>query len=192
MFADIRDFTRMTSHSEATRIVAMLNSYYEMLVDIVFQYGGTVDKYIGDAVMVLFGAPIEMRDAADRAVHCALDMLAALKAFNREREAAGEKPIEIGIGINSGEVVVGSIGSSRTMQYTCIGNAVNVASRLTAHAEPGQVLVSQETLGRLAGNVNYETLPPVMLKGIDGEMQVYDVKTLVGLRYERHGGGQNG
>jgi len=181
MFADIRDFTQMSSQSEPTEVVAMLNSYYEMLVDIVFQYGGTVDKYIGDAIMVLFGAPITMRDAADRAVHCAIDMLAALKEFNHERASAGLQPIEAGIGISSGEVVVGSIGSSRTMQYTCIGNAVNVASRLTAHAGANQVLVSQETLGRLSGSVDYETLPPVMLKGIDGELQAYDVKELARL-----------
>jgi len=176
LFADIRGFTSMAHRSKATDVVAMLNRYFEMVVDVVFKYGGTVDKYIGDEIMVLFGAPMDMHDPADKAVACALEMQVALERFNMDRERYGDDKIQIGIGINTGEVVVGSIGSSQTMQYTCIGDAVNVASRLTEMARPGQVLVSEHTLSHLTGKVDYEAIPPVPLKGIDGEVKAYMMK----------------
>jgi len=178
LFADIRDFTAMAHRSEATHVVAMLNRYFEMIVDIVFKYGGTVDKYIGDEVMVLFGAPVGMDDPADKAVACALEMQSALAQFNIDRERHGDDAIQIGVGINSGEVVVGSIGSSQTMQYTCIGDAVNIASRLTDLAKANEVVVSEHTLALLSGKSDCEELPPVKLKGISGEMKAYSVKEL--------------
>ncbi|MDX8396259.1 MAG: adenylate/guanylate cyclase domain-containing protein [Mariprofundaceae bacterium] len=178
LFADIRGFTRMANRSSATAIVAMLNRYFEMIVDVVFKYGGTVDKYIGDEIMVLFGAPIDLEDAADRAVLCALEMQAVLKQFNKDRRE-GDDLVEIGVGINSGEVVVGSIGSSQTMQYTCIGNAVNVASRLTGMAKAGEVIISKNTLDQVQGDMEYDELPPVAIKGIDGELSTYKVKDLL-------------
>jgi len=179
LFADIRGFTSMARRVEATHVVAMLNRYFEMIVDIVFSHGGTVDKYIGDAIMVLFGAPVEMDNPADKAVACALEMQSSLENFNMERERHGEDKIQIGVGINSGEVVVGAIGSSQTMQYTCIGDAVNIASRLTDRAKPGQVVISESTLADLTGKAEYEELPPVPLKGIDGDIKSYLVKELL-------------
>ncbi|MES0371772.1 MAG: adenylate/guanylate cyclase domain-containing protein, partial [Mariprofundaceae bacterium] len=178
LFADIRGFTAMAHRTEATAIVAMLNRYFEMVVDVVFKYGGTVDKYIGDEIMVLFGAPVSMDDAADNAVACALEMQSALEQFNLDRERHGDDQIQIGIGINSGEVVVGSIGSSQTMQYTCIGDAVNVASRLTDMAKRGDVIISEHTLAQLSSKADCEVLPPIPLKGIDGELKAYTVKDL--------------
>jgi len=179
LFADIRGFTSMSRRSSATSIVAMLNSYFEIIVDVVFKYNGTVDKYIGDEIMVLFGAPVDVPRAADKAVACALEMQSAIEKFNEERESRGEEAIKIGIGINSGEVVVGSIGSSQTMQYTCIGDAVNIASRLTSMAEPGQVMISEHTLEKMKTRANYELVPPVSLKGIDGELKAYVIKDLL-------------
>ncbi len=180
LFADIRGFTRISHQSSATSVVGMLNRYFETIVDVVFRFNGTVDKYIGDEIMVLFGAPVEVDRPADRAVACALEMQAALDRFNAERVAAGEEPIRIGIGINSGEVVVGSIGSSKTMQYTCIGNAVNLASRITGMAGPGEVLISENTLNRLTSKADYDVLPPVTIKGIDGKVAVYRVRDMLG------------
>jgi len=176
LFADIRGFTRLSHCSQATKIVAMLNRYYEMVVDIVFKHGGTVDKYIGDEIMVLFGAPLSMQDAEDRAVVCALEMQASLEQFNLEQNKYHEEAVQIGIGINSGEVVVGSIGSTRTMQYTCIGDAVNIASRLTSHAKAGEIIVSNETKKRLKKSFKYETLLPFSMKGIDGTTGAWFVK----------------
>ncbi|PCI42896.1 MAG: adenylate cyclase [Proteobacteria bacterium] len=180
LFADIRDFTRLSHNSEATRIVAMLNRYFEMVVDIVFKHGGTVDKFIGDEIMVLFGTPLAMEDAADRAVDCALEMQGSLKKFNLDQEKYEEDDIHIGVGINSGEVVVGSIGSTRTMQYTCIGDAVNVASRLTSHAKPSEVIISDVTKKRLKKVFDYEAVPPFSLKGIDGPTGAWFVKEILG------------
>ncbi|HXH64120.1 MAG TPA: adenylate/guanylate cyclase domain-containing protein [Mariprofundaceae bacterium] len=179
LFADIRGFTSMSHRSSPTDIVAMLNRYFEMVVDIVFRHEGTVDKYIGDEIMVLFGAPVDLPNPADHAISCALEIQGALKLFNDQRKRDGEEPIRVGIGINSGEVVVGSIGSSQTMQYTCIGDAVNVAARLVSVAEPGQVIISDSTLKRLKGKAKYEVLPPVKLKGIEGNLEAYSVKELL-------------
>ena len=179
LFADIRGFTSMARRIEATHVVAMLNRYFEMVVDVVFSHGGTVDKYIGDEIMVLFGAPVKMEHPADRAVACALEMQSALEDFNLDREQHGEDKIQIGIGINSGEVVVGAIGSSQTMQYTCIGDAVNIASRLTDMAKPGQVVISENTLADLTGKAEYKELPPVPLKGADGGINSYLIKELL-------------
>jgi len=179
LFADIRGFTRMSQLSSATSIVAMLNQYFEVIVDVVFKYDGTVDKYIGDEIMVLFGAPVAVDRPADKAVACALEMQASMEMFNAERERNGEEPIQIGIGINTGEVVVGSMGSSKTMQYTCIGDAVNVASRLTGMAGPGDVMVSETTLKLLHSKAEYETLEPVQLKGLEGKLDIYNIKELL-------------
>jgi len=179
LFADIRGFTRLSHCSEPTRIVAMLNRYFEMVVDIVFKHGGTVDKFIGDEIMVLFGAPLAMEDAADRAVECALEMQGSLKQFNLDQKKYEEDAVYIGAGINSGEVVVGSIGSTRTMQYTCIGDAVNVASRLTSHAKPGEVIISDVTKKRLKRSFEYEALPPLSMKGIDGTTGAWFVKEML-------------
>lgn len=185
LFADIRGFTSMTRRSDATSVVAMLNSYFETIVEVVFQYNGTVDKYIGDEIMVLFGAPVAVDRPADRAIACALEMQSAMEDFNSERERNGEEPIQIGIGINTGEVVVGAIGSSQTMQYTCIGDAVNIASRLTGMAGPGEVMVSETTLNQMHSKAEYELLDPVRLKGIDGKLDVYKIKQLLGDTQER-------
>jgi len=179
LFADIRGYTSLSRRSSATDVVALLNRYFETIVDVVFRYEGTVDKYIGDEIMVLFGAPVAMEDAPDKAVACALEMQGAIETFNYQREQNGEEPIQIGIGINAGEVVVGSIGSSQTMQYTCIGDAVNVASRLTGMAGPGDVIVSEDTMNQVKKKMHAEPLPPAKVKGIDGTLQAYSVKELL-------------
>ena len=179
LFADIRGFTRLSHCSEPTRIVAMLNRYFELVVDIVFKHGGTVDKFIGDEIMVLFGAPLAMEDAADRAVACALEMQGSLEKFNIDQKKYEEDAVHIGIGVNSGEVVVGSIGSTRTMQYTCIGDAVNVASRLTSHAKPGEVIISDVTKKRLKRPFEYEALPPFSMKGIESATGAWFVKEVL-------------
>lgn len=175
LFADIRGFTNMAHYAQAETVVDMLNEYFELIVNIVFQYGGTVDKFIGDEVMVLFGALTDVEYPAERAVRCAFHMHGALEMFNQERRIRGEKEIEIGIGINTGDVVVGAIGSSQAMQYTCIGDAVNVASRLTHVAGPRQTIISQATFGKLKVKPKHEKLPPVSLKGIDKPIQLYSV-----------------
>jgi len=179
MFVDIREFTRMSQKAAPKAVVQLLNNYFERVVEIIFKYGGTVDKFMGDGVMVLFGAPIAMEQQADAAVSCALEIQAMLGIWNKQRIKEKQPLIPVGIGINSGEVVVGAIGSSKTMQYTCIGNAVNVASRLTGVAKAGQVIASQSTMKALQSKVKFKALPPQDIKGFDGKVQAYDVLSLV-------------
>lgn len=175
LFADIRGFTHMSHKAPATDVVEMLNEYFELIVNIVFQYGGTVDKFIGDEVMVLFDAITDVEFPEDRAVRCAFHMHGALKLFNKERKQQGKKAIEIGIGINTGEVVVGVIGSNQAMQYTCIGDAVNIASRLTGVAGANQTIISASTYHKMKVKPKYEQLPPCELKGIESPIQLYSV-----------------
>ncbi|MDX8387599.1 MAG: adenylate/guanylate cyclase domain-containing protein [Ghiorsea sp.] len=183
MFADIRGFTSMSQKASPAAVVNMLNHYFERVVNIIFKYGGTIDKYIGDEVMVLFGAPIPMRKQENAAIACALEIQSMLTSWNQERTKRKTDPIEVGIGINSGEVVVGSIGSSKTMQYTCIGNAVNIASRLTGLARAGQVVASKATMVGVSVKTTCEKLAPADIKGIEGQVQAYLVK---GIRAYRH------
>ena len=175
MFVDIRGFTALSSHAKASDILQMLNDYYEVLVDIVFRYQGTVDKFMGDGMMVLWGAPVSHANDALRAVHAALDMQKAIEDFNFDRISRGMSPIEAGIGINTGPVVAGYIGSSRTMSYSVIGDVVNSASRLCADARPGEIVVSETTLGIVTDEVVTKARKPLLAKGKTEPMQTYSV-----------------
>jgi len=177
MFADIRGFTAMSQNASPAMVVNVLNQYFERVVNIIFKYGGTVDKFVGDEVMVLFGAPIAMNNQEDAALACALEIQQMLLSWNKERQTKKQDPIYIGIGINSGEVVAGSIGSSQTMQYTCIGNAVNIASRLTSLAKAGEVVASKATMVGVKSETSCDKLPPADIKGIQGQVQAYMVRS---------------
>ena len=132
-----------------------------MMVEIAFAYEGTVDKFVGDMIMVVWGAPVAHADDPRRAVQAALDMQAALERYN----AARERPIRIGIGINTDQLVAGYIGSTRTMSYSVIGDAVNIASRLCSAAGPGQILISENTYRKLHRHFDTIELDPVKAKG---------------------------
>ncbi len=175
MFVDIRGFTRMSQKASPSNVVKLLNDYFERVVQIIFKYGGTVDKFMGDGVMVLFGAPLPMQQQTDAAVSCALEIQAMLATWNKQRVREKKGLIPVGIGINSGEVVVGAIGSTKTMQYTCIGNAVNIASRLTGVAKAGQIIASHTTMKAIQSKMKFKPLPPLAIKGIEGKIQTYEV-----------------
>jgi adenylate cyclase len=175
LFSDIRGFTPMSEKAKPTEIVAMLNEYYEIMVDILFRWNGTLDKYVGDELIGLFGAPVPVEDAAWQAVQCAIEMQSALQHFNNGRAQKGLEPIQIGIGINTGMVVSGMIGSSRTMQYTVIGDAVNTAARLCQAAKPGEIIVSETTITSVSDKVEMIALPPMKVKGKLQALRVYNV-----------------
>jgi adenylate cyclase len=175
LISDIRGFTSMSETKEPAEIVQMLNEYFEVMVDVLFRCNGTLDKYVGDEIMALFGAPVDMPEAPLHAVRCALDMQKALREFNRTRLAENQEPIKIGIGINTGRVVTGAIGSSRTLQYTAIGDPVNTASRLCSIAKAGEIILSENTMRLVQGAVDAIALPAVRVKGKAEELKVYNV-----------------
>lgn len=178
LFSDIRGFTTMSDGRPAQEIVNTLNEYFEVMVDILFKYSGTLDKFVGDEIIGLFGAPIPIDDAPFKAVACGLAMLQGLEEFNRTRASENQAPIRIGIGINTGNVITGSIGSTRALQYTAIGDAMNVASRLVNIASPGEIIVSESTYRLVAGRVQAAQLPPVKVKGKADELKVYRITGL--------------
>jgi class 3 adenylate cyclase len=145
LFADVVGFTPLAESRDAERMVALLNELFSMLTEIVFRHGGTVDKFIGDCVMAVWGAPIAQEDHARRALAAAEDMMRFLETANEEWRERYDVEVRLGVGVNSGEAIVGNIGSDKRMEYTVIGDVVNVASRLEAIAAPNQVLVSAAT-----------------------------------------------
>jgi adenylate cyclase len=175
LFSDIRGFTSRSETMPAEEIVAMLNDYFERMVEIVFKHEGTLDKFVGDEIMALFGAPVSGEDDPVRAVRAALDMLDELRRFNTEREAAGKITFEIGIGINTGNVVAGYIGSSKAMQYTVIGSPVNLAARLCSAATGMQILVTENTWTAVRDHFEVRELSSIQPKGIAHPVRVFEV-----------------
>jgi adenylate cyclase len=175
-FSDIRGFTPLSEAMRPDEIATLLTEYFTEMVEIVFEHGGTLDKFMGDAMMALWGAPIAHADDADRAMACALDQLAALGKLNGRWRARGRPALGVGIGINFGEVFAGNIGSDRRLEYTVIGDAVNTASRLCAAAGPGEILVSEDFFRQLKRPPPVEALAPIQVKGKSQRVPVYRVK----------------
>jgi adenylate cyclase len=176
LFADIRGFTAMSERHPPEEMVVTLNEYFEVMVDVLFRHGGTLDKYVGDEVIGLFGAPVELPDAPLRSVRCALDMMRALEEFNRLRQDQGRERVSIGIGVNTGSVIAGAIGSSRTLQYTVIGDAVNIAARLCSLAKPGEIIISETTLQYAGPHIIVEPRKAVQLRGKREALPIYAVQ----------------
>jgi adenylate cyclase len=147
------------------------------MVEVIFEHGGTLDKFIGDAIMALWGAPIAHEDDPDRALRAAVAMQRSIEELNRRWAAAGRPEIGVGIGINYGEAFAGNIGSHRRLEYTVIGDAVNIANRLCAEAGAGEILVSEQLLQVVKKPVEVDFLPELALKGKAQVLQVYRVKT---------------
>ena len=137
--------TALSEHTKPEKVVQLLNKYFTQMTDIIFAHGGTLDKYIGDGLMALFGAPTATADDANNALHAAVAMQRSVKSINEELKAEGLKEIGIGIGLHTGEATVGYIGSERRSEYTAIGDTINIASRIEGQAKPGQILVTAAT-----------------------------------------------
>jgi adenylate cyclase len=176
LFADISGFTTVSETKAPEEVAEFLSRFFSAAVDSIFAYGGTLDKFIGDAVMAFFGAPIAQDDHADRAILAGIMMQRLIDDWNRDREHEGLEPVRIRVGINSGPAVVGNVGTEKRVDYTVLGSAVNIASRLESGvAKPGQIVISQNTLERTIGSFNTESLGEFALKGLQQKLPVYAV-----------------
>ncbi len=180
LFSDIRDFTSISERMDAHELVALLNEYFTEMVTIVIDEGGVVDKYIGDAIMAVFGAPVPGSDDALRAVRAAVRMRTALIELNERLEKRGKPLIKTGIGIHTGVVVAGNIGSESRMEYTVIGDTVNLASRLEGKTKELGVglVVSEDTFAKVEGQVVARRLSEITVKGREKPVVVYEVTAM--------------
>jgi adenylate cyclase len=175
MFADIRGFTPMSEKLEPERVLEILNEYFTRVTDVIFDFGGTLDKYIGDAVMAVFGAPMTKGKDAANCVNAATHIQRLLIELNRDAAARCWPDLHVGIGINTGVVTAGNIGSLRRIDYTVIGDTVNIASRLASNAAAGQILISDSTAKELSSQFSLQVLPPLRVKGRTDPLDVFDV-----------------
>ena len=177
LFSDITRFTEMSSRMQPRQVISMLNEYFKIMVEeIVFPFEGTLEKYIGDALVAVWGAPYSRHDDVDRAVRAAIEMQWSVYRMNEKwRQHYGE-PIYIHIGLNTGQVAAGNIGSSKLIQYTHIGDTMNVASRICSAAQKNEILISQSTFNQLKDrNLPLEKIPPVIVKGKAEPLQLYRI-----------------
>jgi adenylate cyclase len=177
LFSDIRGFTTLTEELGAQGTVALLNEYFTIMVECISRQGGMLDKFIGDAIMAIFGTPLPHEDDADRAIRAAIAMLSDLRTYNETRLAFGRKPIDMGVGLNTGQIVSGNIGSPKRMDYTVIGDGVNLASRLEGACKEygARILVSEDTLDRARGTYRMREMDRVIVKGKTQPVAVYEV-----------------
>ena len=183
LFSDIRGYTTLTENLEAEEVVSMLNEYFESMVEAVFKYKGTLDKYIGDAIMAVYGSPLPLEEHAWMAVQTSLEMRNRLQEFNKRRRAANKPIINIGIGINSDTVISGNIGSSKRMEFTAIGDGVNLASRLESVSKQYNcdIILSDNTYKLCQEQVWARELDYIRVKGRNEPVAIYE---LIGLRNE--------
>jgi adenylate cyclase len=176
LFADVSGFTTVSETQAPEEVAEFLSHFFSCAVESIFAYSGTLDKFIGDAVMAFFGAPIPQDDHADRAVLAGLMMQRLVTEWNNEREKQSLPPVRIRVGINSGPAVVGNVGTEKRVDYTVLGSAVNIASRLESGvAKPGQVVISQNTMDRIMGSFETESLGEFALKGMQQKLPVFAV-----------------
>lgn len=172
-FSDIRGFTKMSENMDPTAIVEQLNVYFTRMTDILMELDGTLDKYVGDELMALFGAPVSRPDDTIRAVLCGVKMLVALEELQKVWEREGKPVVKIGIGINTGEVTAGYMGSEKQLSYTVIGDNVNLAARVMANAKPMQLLITKTVYDLVKDYFTMTQLEPIMVKGKSMPIDIY-------------------
>jgi class 3 adenylate cyclase len=177
LFADIRHFTKISESMPPEDVLEMLNSCLNVLSKVIDEHEGVIDKYIGDEIMAIFGAPVEADNSAEQAVRCAKIMMDVLGNWNEMRKERGLFPLSIGISIHTGKVIVGNVGAENHLSYTVLGHNVNLASRIAGHAGEMEILISKETLDSLKGVLPIEVLPlgPISFKGISNPIPLYRV-----------------
>ncbi|HEY1100544.1 MAG TPA: adenylate/guanylate cyclase domain-containing protein, partial [Myxococcota bacterium] len=179
LFSDIRGFTAISDGAAPQQVVSMLNEYFDAMVEVVFEHGGTLDKFLGDGLMAVWGTPVQAPDDAVRAVRAANAMRTALRdVVNVARQARGEAPLSVGYGIATGRVVAGAMGARRRLDFTVIGDTVNLSSRLCSQARPGQLLIDEHTERAIRGSeIEAHALEPRSVKGFSRPVPVFDVES---------------
>jgi len=180
MMTDLRGFTAIAERLEPEKVVQMLNLYFEIMVEVVLKYNGTINEIIGDALLIIFGAPQEMPDRTQRAIACSIDMQNAMAQVNEENRSKALPELEMGIGLNETEVIIGNIGSSKRSKYTVIGSGVNITSRIESYTVGGQILIS-ESVRKQAGEIlRIDSQQNVFPKGSEIPLRIYEVGGIAG------------
>jgi adenylate cyclase len=174
--SDIRGFTQMSEGTDPESLVEMLNDYFELMVESIFKYEGTLDKFMGDGIMAFWGAPAAHAGDVARCVSCSLEQLEILESLNAHRVSMGEPPLATGIGIHTGPLISGYVGSSKALSYTVIGDTVNTSARLCGIAAGGQIIISEATAELLGGRFRLQPLPDAVLKGKEKPLKVFEVR----------------
>ncbi|MFO7985360.1 MAG: adenylate/guanylate cyclase domain-containing protein [Desulfatiglandaceae bacterium] len=175
LMADLRGFTSLSERLPAEDVVAMLNIYLETMTEIIQKYQGTIDEFIGDAILVIFGAPILRPDDPQRAVACAVEMQLAMTSVNERNRRAGYPEVALGVGLNTGEVVVGNIGSQKRIKYAVVGRAVNLTARIESYTVGGQIFISESTLDECGDILRIDRAMKVMPKGVKKPLTIHEV-----------------
>jgi len=176
LMSDLRGFTSLAERLQADQVLQILNNYLETMTDIIFQHQGTIDEILGDGLLIVFGAPICREDDADRAVACALDMQRAMQEINSWNLEQGFPELTLGIGLNTGEMIVGNIGSTRRTKYGVVGKEVNLTSRIESYTVGGQVLISESTYASCRSPLEIGGKLEVQPKGCSSSIQIFDVR----------------
>jgi adenylate cyclase len=178
LFADIRGFTSLSENANPERVVGLLNRYFSAMSEIIFSHGGTLDKYIGDGLMAIFGAPTASPNDPQNALETAIEMQKRLVRLNEELQIEGYNPVQIGIGLHTGEATIGYIGSDKRSEYTAIGDTVNLSARLEQNAKPGQILISEATVKACNCDETVTLIPhkPLTVKNRLQPVTLFEVK----------------
>jgi len=180
MMTDLRGFTALSERLEPEQVVQILNAYFEVMVDVVHHYNGTLNEIVGDSMLVIFGAPQQMPDRAQQAIACAIEMQNAMVKVNDSSRAQGLPEIEMGIGINDAEVIVGNVGSSKRSKYGVVGSGVNLTSRIESYSVGGQILVSESVRDRAGEILRIDDQMKMHAKGAETPLTIYEVGGISG------------
>ena len=180
LFCDVRGFTPLSEQLSPEEVVLLLNDFYTLMIETTFKHDGTLDKFMGDAVMAIFGAPIPHPDHSLLAVRTALAMQEGIVGLNERRAQQGKVGVTIGIGVSAGEAVAGTVGTEDRMEYTVVGDSVNLAARLESNAKAGQILISHRTWEKVKDEVMVRALGFIKVKGKEEQVEVYEVLGMIG------------